>query len=425
MQELFHFHCIRTPLPQHSGGLKGAFTGSDVEALCIQENTRHQALGFNGQNIALFHCVLQQLRYQFRCRGRKGLVEVYHHRVDIIRGSAVMIHHTDLGNGLQEWRALHLIWTVGIHHNQGAVVIAQQKGFLAGDKCFPVFRYDADLFQKFFRHIPVQIQNDIGLFALFAAHTGNTHGRTHGIQVSIFVSHDEHLTTLTDKLHQGVGRNTGTHFAAVVVFFVAAAVEGEVKAILDDRLVTAAAQRHFNGQCREIVAFLKIRTVHADAQGNGHRQTGGILHLMDFFQQGELFLSRPFQILFFKHQQEAVALQPTKQAMVGFCPGGDDLIDPGVQVGNATFCQVFNKLLVVVHQNDADHRAGSDIFVPYQIQLCQIAEIQHTQRRSFRVICPESCAVYPIAAAGNGDIVGILRLAGSQPVQPKTGQNTL
>ena len=128
-------------------------------------------------------------------------MEIDHYGIDVICGSAVVIYHTDLRNGLQKGLALHLIRPVGVYNDQCAVVVTADQCFLSGNEDILIFRHFQNFRKKFFGHVPFLIQNDIGFFAFFAAHTADTHSSAQRIQIRILVTHDEDLTALTDKLH--------------------------------------------------------------------------------------------------------------------------------------------------------------------------------------------------------------------------------
>ena len=221
-------------------------------------------------------------------------MQVDHHGIDIIRRPAVMVYHADLGNGFKQGSALHLIRPVGVHHHENAPVVRHQQGVLAGHEHIPVFRNRLDFLDQLLGGVVFQIDDDIGLLAFFPAQAADAHGRAHGVQVGVFVSHDEHPAALADQLHQGIGRHTGAHLAAVIRFPVPSAVEIEVDPILDDRLIAATAQRHLDAQGGKVIAFLEALSVHAQADGNGGGQAGGIDDLVNVFQQGELVFLRPF-----------------------------------------------------------------------------------------------------------------------------------
>ena len=239
------------------------------------------------------------------------------------------------------------------------------------------------------------------------------------------MAHDEHMAALTDELHQGVGGNPGANLAAVVRLGAAAAVEGEVQPVLNDRLVAAPAQGHFNAQGREVIALLKIRAVHAQANGDGSRQSGGADHLMDLLQQRELILGSPLQIPLLEDEQEPVALELAQQSVVAVGPFGNGVTQLGVQGGDGVLRQVLGQLLIVVNEDDGYHRPGADIFVPNLVQFRQIAEIQDPQHGALAVLGPDGSAVDPIAARAQRHILGALGFSGGQPVRAEAGKDLI
>ena len=257
-------------------------------------------------------------------------MQAQHNGIDEIRCPAVVIHHTDLGNGFQQRLVLHLIRAIGIHNHQNTAVVALKHGLLSGQKHILVFRHLKDLLQQALGGVVFQIQDDIGLLAPLPAQAADAHSRTQGIHIGVSVSHDEHPAALADQLHQGVGRDTGTNLAAVGGFLIPAAVEGEVETILHNGLITAAAQSHFNTQGSKVVALIEVGAVYPQTDGNGGSQTRGTENLMDLLQKGKLVLRSPQQIPLFKDKQEPVPLQLPKQAVILLRPLGDSIVELGV-----------------------------------------------------------------------------------------------
>ena len=350
-------------------------------------------------------------------------MEIDHHGLDIVGGTAVMVHHAYPGNGLQQRLALHLVRAVGIHDHQGAAVIAVQQGVLAGNEYIFVFRHLHDLFDQLLSRIVLQVQHDIGRLALFAAQAGDAHGGTHGIQVRIFVAHDEHLAALADELHEGIGGDTAADLAVALSFFGAAAVEVEIHPVLHNSLVAAAAQGHFNGKRCELVGLLEGLRIHTNTDGHRGCQAGGVGDLVNILQQGEFAVHQLLQIPLFKDEQEAVALQAAKQAVIVLGPVGDGIVDAGIHGRGSALAHVLGQFLVVVHHDQADHRAGADILIPDLIKLGQVGKVQHAQAGGMGILGLDHRTVNTVAALLQGHIVGILGLAVQKPLAIEAGKH--
>ena len=254
-------------------------------------------------------------------------MEIHNHGIDIIGGAAVMIHHADLGDGLQQRRTFHLLRAVGIDDDQNAGIVTGQQRILTGNENIPIFRNLPDFIDQTGAGIVFQINDDACLFASFPAQTADAHGRTERIQIGVLVPHDKHMACLPNQLHQGVGGDTGTHLAAILGFGAAAAVEGEIEAVFDDGLITATAEGHFNAQSCEIVSLLKVLRVNPHSHGHGGGQTCGVGNLVNVLQQGELVLDGTVQILLFKNKQETVSLQPAQQTVIIVRPLSDGIAE--------------------------------------------------------------------------------------------------
>ena len=90
------------------------------------------------------------------------------------------------------------------------------------------------------------------------------------------MTHDEHMARLPDQLHQRIAGNAAADLTSAVRLLGAATEEGEVQPVLDNCLITAAAQGHLDGKGSKIVTFFKIGAVNTQAEGNGGRQTRGV-----------------------------------------------------------------------------------------------------------------------------------------------------
>ena len=263
----------------------------------------------------------------------------------------------------------------------------------------------------------------MGLHAFFAAHAEDAQCCADGIQIRIFMAHDQHAAALTDQLHQGVGGHAGTDLAALLRFFIAAAVEIKIQPVLYHRLVTTAAQRHFDGQGGKPVALLKGLALYTQTEGDGCGQACRAGDCVDVLQNRELILDCPLQVLLFKNEQIAVSLQAAEQAVIALRPLGDGIVDLCIECRNCTLTQIFYQLFVVIHQYDRHHGTGTDILIPHLIELGQICEVQRRQLGLLLVICLNGRAVNAVAVLHQLYIEWILCFAGNQPLGVKARQN--
>ena len=127
-------------------------------------------------------------------------MQIEHHILDIVCRPAVVVNDGDAADGFQQLQRLHLVGTVGVHHHQQTVTVGPEQRFLAGDKTVLVFRNLLELFNQAHRHIVLQIHHDIGMFALFAADTLHADRRADGIQIGVFMPHDEDGAGFADEL---------------------------------------------------------------------------------------------------------------------------------------------------------------------------------------------------------------------------------
>ena len=128
-------------------------------------------------------------------------MKIDNHRADIIRGTAVMVDHADLGDCLQKALILKLIGTIGVNDDQCASVITHNHSILGRNQPVLITGISCNFFQQLLGGIALLINNNVKILVLLAAQAGNTHGRADGIKVRIFMTHNKHLTALTDQLH--------------------------------------------------------------------------------------------------------------------------------------------------------------------------------------------------------------------------------
>ena len=328
----------------------------------------------------------------------------------------MVVDDGDLADGLQQRAALHLIGAVGVHHDEDGISVTAQKGILTGDDDALVLGHRPNLLDELLGGVVLLVQDDVGLLALLAAQAVHAQGSAHGIHVRHFVTHDVNVAGFGDELHQGIGGDPGAHLAPVVDLLAPSAVEGEVQPILDDRLIAAAAQAHLHCQSGELIALLKGGAVHAQTEADGRRQPGGVGDRVHLLQDGELVGDGILQIPLLEDQQIAVALHAPQQSVVVLRPGGDGLVDVGVEVGGGGFGQVLGQLLIVVDEDDGNNGTGTDILVPDLVQLRQVGKVQRRQKGAVAVVGVDGVAVDAEAAAIDGHIEGILLLAVCQPV---------
>ena len=85
---------------------------------------------------------------------------------------------------------------------------------------------------------------------------------------------------------------------------------------------------------------------------------------MDVLQQGEFILNGMVQVPLFKDEQEAAAFQLAEQSTVALGPFCDGIVELGIQGRNTAFRQILDQFLIIINEDDGNHRTGTDIFIP-------------------------------------------------------------
>ena len=165
--------------------------------------------------------------------------------------------------------------------------------------------------------------------------------------------------------------------------------------------------------------------IHAHADGEGGCQARGAHDLVDILQDAELVGHDLIHIPLLEDEEEAALVQLAQQAVVAFGPFGDRVVEPGIEAGDRALGQVLGHLIVVIHQHDADHGTGADIFVTDLIQFRKIAEVQDAEQRAPVILGTDQGAVDPVTAAVQGHIVARLIMAGGEPFGGEAGEDIL
>ena len=354
-------------------------------------------------------------------------MEVHGCVADIVGGAAMVVNDRNAVHGFQQLPALHLIRAIRIHHDQQTLGIRQNQRVLAGQKDVLISGILPKQLQQLRRGAGCLIDHDVRLLAQAAAEGRHAAGRADGIRIGIAVAHQEDATRLLDQRGQGGGHHAGLDLAAPLGLHRPTAVEGEVILILDDRLIAAARERHFQRKGCVIVVFLKALAVLAHAEGEGGGDAAGIGNLAGTLKQGEFALRDPVKLLALKDEQEAVALQLPQKAADLPGPCADALIQGRVEIGDFGVRQVVGQLVEIVDQNDGNDRAGADVFIP-RLQKLRTVHPDQLGRRGFSCLRLRGEAQTAEAPISNLHIVRGLLLAGFDPIQPKLrdhGSNAL
>ena len=169
------------------------------------------------------------------------------------------------------------------------MVVRLQHSRVGGDEYILVLRQLAQPVHHDGGGVAAGFNDDAGAHAVLAGGGHNAGTGADGVQVGELVPHGVNGGGAGDQPAQGVGHDPALDLGAPFGLLGAAAVELEVEAIFDDRLIAAPAQGHLGGQRGELQKLCKVG-VHADADGHGGGQAVGGVDLAHRVQQGELGL---------------------------------------------------------------------------------------------------------------------------------------
>ena len=156
-----------------------------------------------------------------------------------------------------------------------------------------------------------------------------------------------------------------------------AAVVADLRAILDDRLIAAASQRHINRRSRIlIVADVAVAVhTHADTQRDSHIISD--INRLDILQDRKAALLNLFRVLLLDHKQILVIFQLLDDTFHRHKILRNFPVNQGNQQGTAYLLDTLQRLVVVVEINKSRHQTlVVDLLLAAQ-NLRLIAEIQH------------------------------------------------
>ena len=261
--------------------------------------------------------------------------------------------------GFQQLGAFHHVGTVGVHHHQQGVRFHLQERIAGIEKHVLILRQGVQPFQHGSGGIVIRVDDDVRLLAPLPGGAANACRRAHSVHIREGVAHDVDLACIGDQLPEGVGHDPRLHLGALFRGFGTAAVKREIHLIPHHRLIAAPAQRHFQRQLGVFVQLRDAGGVHAHADGQGGMNVLRHLDAADGIQNGELFLHKVLEILFFKEKQVMIPVGFQQDALSGAGPDAElfvDLCQNGAALG---ILAGFHQILVVVqHQNGRNGTAG-------------------------------------------------------------------
>ena len=156
-----------------------------------------------------------------------------------------------------------------------------------------------------------------------------------------------------------------------------AAVVADLRAILDDRLIAAASQRHINRRSRILIVAdvaVAIHT-HTDTQRDSHIISD--INRLDILQDRKAALLNLFRVLLLDHKQILVIFQLLDDTFHRHKILRNFPVNQGNQQGTAYLLDTLQRLVVVVEINKSRHQTlVVDLLLAAQ-NLRLIAEIQH------------------------------------------------
>ena len=343
---------------------------------------------------------------------------------NITGGAAMVVDDGHTGHRLQQAGGLYQFGTGGVHHHQQRSGIGQQDGILLGDEAFTVLGLGCQMIDERAGRGHIPVDDKVRGLAQFAHHGADTGGGAHAVQIGEAVTHHEDVGAIVDQVLQGVGHHTGLDLGAFFQFLGASAVELELLGRLDDHLIAAAAEGHFDAQHGKLVELRKGAFALADADGQGGGDAFFVLNMMDALQNGELICRKAQQVFVAEDKQVAVLFQTADDAVGILCPFVDGFVDLGVQVGTLGLAHALGQFFITVHHHDGNNRLLALVAVTQGAVVGDIHPEQGAEQAAGAgVLGTDHIAVHVILALVDLYLEGADALAFDDPLGIQSGHH--
>ena len=216
---------------------------------------------------------------------------------------------------------------------------------------------------QLFDHVGAAVQNDFDRFAHLLNRIVKSHRCTQAVEVGKAMAHNQHVLAGIEQLAQGCRHDTGLNFGALLDALGHAAIEFVAVFILDSCLVAAASQRHIQRLSGELFSLQKALSVASDTDGEGGRHLVVCVDLAHGIEDGKAFLDDGAHVSLLKRHKVTVLFQLFDDAVVVFDVTFDLILDLAHDLGALVFARALQQLLIVVDEDDGDHRTGGEILL--------------------------------------------------------------
>ena len=324
----------------------------------------------------------------------------------------MVVDDRDFVDGLEQRFALDIARTVDVHDDEKRVEVAHDHGVLGADEHALVLALGFEAVDELGRHGVLPVNHDVHRLVLDARRADHAGRRADGIHVAVLVAHDEHLRGVADQLAERVRDHAALDLGALFDFLAQAAEELEVVAVLDDRLIAAARERHVDGESRELIALRECLAVAADADGERRDNALMVLNIAHFLKNRELSCRELVQLGVLDDEDILVAVVLAHDGARVLDPGGQALVDAGEDVGLFRVGRVLDQLLVVVDGDDRDGRPAGRSVIAQMHEFGAINKMQHHHLSRARL---HHAAEYVIDAAPHAQLARKGGLALDEP----------
>ncbi|MPM91375.1 hypothetical protein SDC9_138503 [bioreactor metagenome] len=233
------------------------------------------------------------------------------------------------------------------------------------------------------------------------------------------MSHDKDLGGISDQLAQRVGHHPALDLGALFGFLGAPAVKLKIEPPLDHRLVSPSGKGHLDGQRRILKQLAQGGGILADADGERGRDATGVMHLPHGVQDRKFGVLKRLQVPLLEQEEIAVPVVPAEHPLGLVRPVHQTLVDFTEHGRAGILIDVLHEVLIVVHQEDGQHRSAGIVGLPKVGVLRNVHPIGGGQKTACAVLAARAhhMAEYHAPPLSHGN----LGRAAAFPLQQPSG----
>ena len=324
--------------------------------------------------------------------------------------------------GCQDALILNVLGSVCIDNYKQRSAVSAHNRLLRRDEGIPVILKALQPCYKRARAVICLVNNDAVFSSELAGYAANAGGSANAVHIAEFMTHHKNMLGAFHQLGKRVCHNAGFDLGARFNLLAASAEELKAEAVFDNRLVSAARERHFRTERREAIAFLKVFSVSAYSYADRSVDSGRAYHLMHTVKQRELILGKLGIVAPLKNKKVSVSVVAAEHTAFIRAPMLNAVKHHVFKLVSHALGLVFGYFVEIVENYNGNDGTGVFIFLLCAVIVCNIQPVAdaHKVRARF-ILAANYVAVNAKTSVPDINKAGILQLALGKPFGLKFG----